>query len=41
MIKTFFFLSCLIMVFEFREEFLTAEAADKVSLDGREIVKGW
>lgn len=29
------------MVLEFREEFHTAEAADKVPLDGREVVKGW
>lgn len=28
------------MLFEFREEFLTAEATDKVSLDGQEVVKG-
>lgn len=39
MIKTFF-VYCLIMLFEFREEFVTAEATDKVSLDGREVVKG-
>lgn len=32
------FLSCLI--FEFREELLAAEAADKVSLDGGEVVEG-
>lgn len=28
------------MLFEFREEFLTAEATDKVSLDDWEVVKG-
>lgn len=37
MIKTF---SCLIILLEFREEFLTAEATDEVSLNGREVVKG-
>lgn len=28
------------MLFEFREEFLAAEATDEASLDGREVVKG-
>lgn len=34
------FWSCLIMLFKFREEFLTAEATDEVSLDGGEVIKG-
>lgn len=35
------FLSCLIVQFEFREDFLTTDALDKFPLNGREVVKGW